>query len=135
MTPRSTIACIAAVLLTPAWPLAAHRSRRHPRLPTRRAGPQFRTTKSGAFSRQQLLEDARELAASSKTRILTVCRRRRRIAFHRRLHQALNAIPDEDDEGRVLQVDAPFVRRRDAHTNFLHSYSVDASRPRASRSG
>ena len=90
-------------------------------------------TKPGAFSRQQLLEDARELARIIEdTHPDPYTAGGGRIAFHRRLHRALNAIPDEgmtkDEFFRLMR---PFVAGvSDAHTNFLHSYPVDASRPR-----
>lgn len=89
--------------------------------------------KPGAFTRQQLIEDARELARLIEdTHPDPYTAGGGRIAFHRRLHQALNAIPDEgmtkDEFFRLMR---PFVAGvADAHTNFLHRYPVDASRPR-----
>jgi hypothetical protein len=54
-----------------------------------------------------------------------------RIAFHRRLHRVLNAIPDEgmtrDEFCRLLR---PFIAGvGDAHTNFTGGYEVDRRHP------
>ena len=133
MTPRSTIACIAAVLLTAGLAVGCTPFPSSSSPPDETRGAAVPTTKSGAFSRQQLLEDARELARIIEdTHPDPYAAGGGRIAFHRRLHQALNAIPDEgmtkDEFFRLMR---PFVAGvADAHTNFLHSYSVDASRPR-----
>ena len=88
-------------------------------------------TKSGAFTRQQLLEDARELSRIIEdTHPDPYTAGGGRIAFHRRLHTVLNAIPGEgmtkDEFFRLLR---PFVAGvGDAHTNFVHGYSVDPRR-------
>jgi len=89
-------------------------------------------TRPGAFTRQQLIEDARELAGILEaTHPDPYSAGGGRIAFHRRLHEVLNAIPDEgmtkDEFYRLLR---PFVAGvRDAHTNLLHGYEVDRARP------
>jgi len=89
-------------------------------------------TRPGAFSREQLIEDARELAdIIEATHPDPYSGGGGRIAFHRRLHQALNAIPDEgmtaDEFYRLLR---PFVAGvGDAHTNFVRGYKVDHDRP------
>jgi len=88
-------------------------------------------TKRGAFTRQQLFEDARELARIIEdTHPDPYSGGGGRIAFHRRLHQALNAIPDEgmtkDEFFRLMR---PFVAGvGDAHTNFTRGYGVDPRR-------
>ncbi len=89
-------------------------------------------TKSGAFTRQQLLEDARELARIIEdTHPDPYTAGGGRIAFHRRLHQALNAIPDagltKDEFFRLMR---PFVAGvGDAHTNFMRRGAVAPWRP------
>jgi hypothetical protein len=93
--------------------------------------PPAAVTKSGAFTRQQLIEDARELARTIEdTHPDPYGGGGGRIAFHRRLHQALNAIPDEgmtkDEFYRLMR---PFLAGvGDAHTNFMHRYAVDQRR-------
>jgi hypothetical protein len=86
----------------------------------------------GAFSRQQLTEDTRELARILEdTHPDPYTSGGGRIAFHRRLHTVLNAIPDEgmsrEEFYRLLR---PFVAGvGDAHTNFTRGYGVDPRRP------
>ena len=88
--------------------------------------------KPGAFSRQQLIEDTRELARIIEdTHPDPYTNGGGRIAFHRRLHTVLNAIPDEgltrDEFYRLLR---PFVAGvGDAHTNFTRGYDIDHARP------
>ncbi len=85
-------------------------------------------TRPGAFTRQQLLEDARELARIIEdTHPDPYSGGGGRMAFHRRLHQALNAIPDEGmTRDEFLRLMRPFVAGvGDAHTNFIHGYGVD----------
>jgi len=85
-------------------------------------------TKSGAFSRQQLMEDARELARIIEdTHPDPYTAGGGRIAFHRRLHRALNAIPDEGLTGdEFFRLMRPFVAGvGDAHTNFMRGYGLD----------
>jgi len=94
--------------------------------------PSGAKTKPGAFSRQQLIEDTRELARIIEdTHPDPYGGGGGRIAFHRRLHTVLNAIPDEgmrkDEFYRLLR---PFVAGvGDAHTNFTRGYAVDHGRP------
>jgi len=89
-------------------------------------------TKPGAFPREQLIEDTRELAGIIEaTHPDPYSGGGGRIAFHRRLHQALNAIPDEgmtkDEFYRLLR---PFVAGvGDAHTNLVRGYVLDHDRP------
>jgi len=89
-------------------------------------------TKPGAFSRAQLIEDARQLSnILEDTHPDPYINGGGRIAFHRRLHQVLNAIPDEgmtkDEFYRLVR---PFVAGvGDAHTNLLGGYDVDSQRP------
>ena len=89
-------------------------------------------SRPGVFTRAQLLEDARQLA-----RILEdshpdpYYNGGGRIAFHRRLHRVLNAIPENgmtrDEFFRLVR---PFVAGvGDAHTNLLGGYEVDRRRP------
>lgn len=99
-----------------------------PDSPDRASAPK---TKSGAFTRQQLLEDARELARIIEdTHPDPYTAGGGRIAFHRRLHQALNAIPDEGmTKIEFLRLMRPFVAGvGDAHTNFMRGYGVDPRR-------
>jgi len=94
--------------------------------------PPAAATKPGAFSRQRLIEDTRELARIiEETHPDPYTNGGGRIAFHRRLHQVLNAIPDEgmakDEFYRLLR---PFVAGvGDAHTNFTRGYFIDHARP------
>jgi hypothetical protein len=89
-------------------------------------------TRPGALSRQQLIEDARELARIIEdTHPDPYTGGGGRIAFHRRLHTVLNAIPDEgmtkEEFYRLLR---PFVAGvGDAHTNFTRGYPIDHARP------
>ena len=88
-------------------------------------------TKSGAFTRQQLLEDARELSRIIEdTHPDPYTAGGGRLAFHRRLHQALNAIPDEGmTKNEFLRLMRPFVAGvGDAHTNFMRGYGIDPRR-------
>ena len=93
--------------------------------------PAASAAKPGAFTRQQLVEDARELARILEdTHPDPYTSGGGRLAFHRRLHQALNAIPDEgmtkDEFFRLLR---PFLAGvGDAHTNFTRGYAVDPRR-------
>jgi hypothetical protein len=91
-----------------------------------------RTPKPGAFSREQLIADARQLAdILESAHPDPYINGGGRIAFHRRLHRVLNAIPDEgmtrDEFYRLLR---PFIAGvGDAHTNLTGGYEVDRRRP------
>ena len=91
-----------------------------------------RAARRGAFSRAQLIEDTRQLAEILESAHPDpYINGGGRIAFHRRLHRVLNAIPDEgmtrDEFYRILR---PFVAGvGDAHTNLLGGYEVDRRRP------
>jgi hypothetical protein len=130
---RSTLTGPAAAILAAVVTAGCSSTAPSPATPDSRDRASAPKSKSGAFSREQLLEDARELARIIEdTHPDPYTAGGGRIAFHRRLHQALNAIPDEgmtkDEFFRLMR---PFVAGvGDAHTNFLHSYPVDASRPR-----
>jgi hypothetical protein len=125
--PRFWLAVALAVLATGCSPTAPV-----PAAPGAPGSPSAAVTKPGAFSRQQLIEDTRELARIIEdTHPDPYTGGGGRIAFHRRLHQALNAIPDEgmtkDEFYRLLR---PFVAGvGDAHTNFLRGYKLDSGRP------
>ena len=109
-------------------PLLRFRRRRPARNPKRRSA----TPKPGAFSREQLIADTRQLAdILESAHPDPYINGGGRIAFHRRLHRVLNAIPEEgmtrDEFYRLLR---PFVAGvGDAHTNFLGGYEVDRRRP------
>ena len=133
MIPSGTIAGIAAVLLAACLAAGCTPSLSSSTSAGQTAEAPAKATKPGAFSRQQLLEDARELARIIEdTHPDPYTAGGGRIAFHRRLHRALNAIPDEGmTKDGFFRLMRPFVAGvSDAHTNFLHSYPVDASRPR-----
>jgi hypothetical protein len=91
-----------------------------------------RTVKSGIFSRDQLIEDTRQLSdILESAHPDPYINGGGRIAFHRRLHRVLNAIPEEgmtrDEFYRLVR---PFIAGvGDAHTNFLGGYDVDGRRP------
>ena len=107
-----------------------------PPAPSTQTDAQFRaaqrTPKPGAFSREQLIADARQLAdILESAHPDPYINGGGRIAFHRRLHRVLNAIPEEgmtrDGLYRLLR---PFVAGiGDAHTNLLGGYEVDRRRP------
>lgn len=89
-------------------------------------------TKPGAFSRKQLIEDTRELARIIEdTHPEPYAAGGGRMAFHRRLHRVLNAIPDEGmTKDEFFRLVRPFVAGvGDAHTNFTRGYKVDSDRP------
>ncbi|MGD8969523.1 MAG: hypothetical protein PVI07_18615, partial [Anaerolineae bacterium] len=77
------------------------------------------TTRPGCFSREELIEDARELAhILESTHPDPYIRGGGKIAFRRRLHQLLNAIPEDgmtrDEFVRLLR---PFIAAvGDGHT-------------------
>ena len=100
--------------------------------PARSTSPAAVATKPGAFSRQQLIEDTRELAdILERTHPDPYLNGGGRIAFHRRLHRVLNGIPHEGmTRDEFLRLLRPFVAGvGDAHTNFTRGYDVDPARP------
>jgi hypothetical protein len=124
MTPQSL--CIAAAVLVVG--LGCAPTAQPPGTPGAQVQPAAVKAKPGAFSRQQLVEDTRELARIIEdTHPDPYGGGGGRIAFHRRLHTVLNAIPDEgmtkEEYQRLVR---PFVAGvGDAHTNFLTGYSTD----------
>jgi hypothetical protein len=122
--------CIAVAVL--AVGLGCSPTAQPPGTPGAQVQPAAVKAKPGAFSRQQLMEDARELARIIEdTHPDPYAAGGGRIAFHRRLHQALNAIPDEGMTGdEFFRLMRPFVAGvGDAHTNFMRGYGVDPRRP------
>jgi hypothetical protein len=103
-----------------------------PRPPDSSAQASAPAARPGAFTRQQLIEDARELARIIEdTHPDPYTGGGGRIAFHRRLHRVLNAIPDHgmsrEEFYRLLR---PFVAGvGDAHTNFTRGYGNDPRHP------
>jgi hypothetical protein len=104
-----------------------------PAEPVKEPGPvPAKAAKPGAFSRAQLIEDTRQLAdVLESSHPDPYINGGGRIAFHRRLHRVLNAIPEEgmtkDEYFRLVR---PLVAGvGDAHTNFLGGYEVDRRRP------
>jgi hypothetical protein len=122
--------CVAVAVLVVA--LGCSPTAPPPGTPGAQARPSAAKAKPGAFPRQQLLEDTRELARIiEETHPDPYSSGGGRIAFHRRLHQALNALPDEgmtkEEYQRLVR---PFVAGvGDAHTNFTRGYSIDRARP------
>jgi hypothetical protein len=90
------------------------------------------TTRPGYFSRDQLIEDARQLADSLESAHPDpYIRGGGKIAFHRRLHELLSAIPEDgmtrDEFIRLLR---PFVAAvGDAHTEIWSTYQVNERSP------
>lgn len=103
-----------------------------PAPPTGPREPAAVAARPGALSRAQLIEDTRQLASILEgSHPDPYINGGGRIAFHRRLHRILNAIPDDgmtrDEFFRLVR---PFVAGvGDAHTNFLGGYDVDRQRP------
>jgi hypothetical protein len=91
------------------------------------------TTRLDDFSRDQLIEDARQLAdILESVHPDPYIRGGGKIAFHRRLHRLLNAIPEEgmtrDEFVRLL---SPFVAAvGDGHTEIWYGYRVNDRVPR-----
>jgi len=102
-----------------------------PTQPTAQSNEQ-RLPKPGAFSREQLIADTRQLAdILESAHPDPYINGGGRIAFHRRLQRVLNAIPEEgmtrDEFYRLLR---PFVAGvGDMHTSLLGGYDVDRRRP------
>jgi hypothetical protein len=89
-------------------------------------------TRPGAISRMQLIEDARQLARTIEdTHPEPYQAGGGRMAFHRRLHRVLNAIPDEGmTKDEFFALVRPFVAAvGDAHTQLLSGYKVDHAHP------
>jgi hypothetical protein len=90
------------------------------------------TTRPGYFSREQLIEDARQLADSLESAHPDpYSHGGGRIAFHRRLQRLLNAIPEggmtREEFIRLLR---PFIAAvGDAHTELWSDYSVNDYAP------
>jgi hypothetical protein len=90
------------------------------------------TTRPGYLSRDQLIEDARQLAhILESTHPDPYIRGGGKIAFHRRLHHLLTAIPEEgmtrDEFVRLLR---PFIAAvGDGHTDIRNGYRVNDSHP------
>ena len=90
------------------------------------------TTRPGYFSRDQLIEDARQLAeAIESAHPEPYVNGGGKIAFHRRLHHLLNAIPEggmtREEFIRLLR---PFIAAvGDAHTELWSEVSVNAHAP------
>jgi hypothetical protein len=88
--------------------------------------------KPGAFSRELLIADTRQLAdILESAHPDPYINGGGRIAFHRRLHRVLNAIPEEgmtrDEFYRLLR---PFVAGvGDMHTSLMGGYDVDRRHP------
>jgi hypothetical protein len=91
-----------------------------------------RTTRPGAFSREELIEDARQLAEILESAHPDpYIRGGGKIAFHRRLHQLLNAIPDEGmTRDGFVGLLSPFIAAvGDGHTEIWDGYRVSDHRP------
>jgi hypothetical protein len=90
------------------------------------------TTRPGAYSQEQLIEDARQLAEFiENTHPDPYIRGGGRIAFHRRLQRLLEAIPTEgmtrDEFIRLLR---PFIGGvGDSHTDIWSDYGVSDNTP------
>ena len=90
------------------------------------------TTRPGFFSRDQLIEDARQLAEIIESaHPEPYINGGGKIAFHRRLHHLLNAIPEggmtQEEFVRLLR---PFIAAvGDAHTELWSDYSVSDRAP------
>jgi len=90
------------------------------------------TTRPGYFSRDELIEDARQLAQLLESAHPDpYIRGGGRIAFHRRLQRLLNAIPEggmtRDEFVRLLR---PFIAAvGDAHTDIWDDYRVSDNTP------
>ena len=90
------------------------------------------TTRPGYFSRDQLIEDARQLAeAIESAHPDPYINGGGKIAFHRRLHRLLNAIPAEGmTREEFIRFLRPFIAAvGDAHTELWPDYSVNADAP------
>ena len=90
------------------------------------------TTRPGYFSRDDLIEDARQLAdALESAHPDLYTKGGGKIAFHRRLHRLLTAIPrDGMTRDEFIRLLRPFIAAvGDAHTELWSDYSVNANEP------
>ncbi|HEY71580.1 MAG TPA: hypothetical protein G4O08_13470 [Anaerolineae bacterium] len=90
------------------------------------------TTRPGYYSREQLIEDARQLATILEdTHPDPYIRGGGKIAFHRRLQQLVNAIPAEGmTKEEFVRLLRPFIAAvGDAHTVIWDAYRVNDSYP------
>jgi CubicO group peptidase (beta-lactamase class C family) len=90
------------------------------------------TTRPGYFSRDQLIEDARQLAeAIESAHPDPYINGGGKIAFHRRLHQLLNAIPKEGmTRDEFVHLLRPFIAAAgDSHTDIWNDYAVNEYSP------
>jgi CubicO group peptidase (beta-lactamase class C family) len=90
------------------------------------------TTRPGYFSRDQLIEDARQLAeAIESAHPEPYINGGGKIAFHRRLHHLLNTIPEGGmTQEAFIRLLRPFIAAvGDAHTELWSDYSLNAYAP------
>jgi CubicO group peptidase (beta-lactamase class C family) len=90
------------------------------------------TTRPGYFSREQLIGDARQLAeAIESAHPEPYINGGGKIAFHRRLHHLLNAIPEDGmTREEFVCLLRPFIAAvGDAHTELWSEYSLNAHAP------
>jgi hypothetical protein len=90
------------------------------------------TTRPGYFSRDELIEDSRQLAdILESTHPDPYINGGGRIAFHRRLQRILNSIPEEGmTKEEYIRLLRPFVAALgDSHTRVWDGYAVSSSRP------
>ncbi len=90
------------------------------------------TTRPGAFSQEQLIEDARQLAdIIEDTHPDPYIRGGGMIAFHRRLQRLLEAIPAEGmTRGEFVRLLHPFISAiGDTHTDLWTDYEVNQTSP------
>jgi hypothetical protein len=119
---------------TPVSPTAAPTAPEPSAMPTE-APPQPTATprtRPGYFSRDQLIEDTRQLAEILESAHPDpYINGGGRIAFHRRLQRILNSIPEEGMKKEAyIQLLRPFVAALgDSHTRIWDGYAVNSSRP------
>jgi hypothetical protein len=90
------------------------------------------TARPGYFSRNELIEDTRQLAdILESTHPDPYIRGGGKIAFHRRLHQLLNAIPEEGmTKYEFVRLLRPFIAAiGDGHTDILYDYQLNDAYP------
>jgi hypothetical protein len=94
--------------------------------------PSTPATRPGCFSRDELIHDARQLAhILESTHPDPYIRGGGKIAFHRRLHQLLNAIPKEGmTRAEFTRLLRPFIAAvGDGHTDIWYDYPVSGIAP------